>query len=277
MVLVADAGADPASGWTSYSMTLTENGGWRKTTLSGPPPTHTEFRAVLRSLTMLRIRGEFIDGGDTSGLDNVVLERESWSIDAAKKLPRYYQLNIDKAVVTAVFDDCFYIQDSTEYCGIQVRKDGYTAIAGTVINLGGVMATDSEGERFLGAYPVTVLDEPASVRPVCMANAAIGGSDWCFNPATEAGQEGIPGCPGLNNTGLLIRTCGAITHIDPAGDYIVVWDGSDRVTGDGHRGIRVRLEGHSVPTAGFVTVTGISSRCVIDGKAYPQVRAVLIE
>ncbi|MBU6399877.1 MAG: hypothetical protein KGS61_06125 [Verrucomicrobia bacterium] len=61
----------PGTNWTSYRVPLTEAAGWTKDTLDGPTPTHDEFLSVLRSLSNLRIRGEYRVGGDVGGLDNV--------------------------------------------------------------------------------------------------------------------------------------------------------------------------------------------------------------
>lgn len=72
MVLVADAGANPVPNvWTSYSISLTENAGWRIGGLDGPIPTQSQFEAVLKSLVVFRIRGEFTAGSETTSLDNV--------------------------------------------------------------------------------------------------------------------------------------------------------------------------------------------------------------
>lgn len=276
-VLVADGGADPGSSWTSYAITLTENGGWRKGTLNGPPPTKEEFLAVLSSLSMLRIRGEFIDGGDTSGLDNVVLERTSHSVVSAKQSARWTQVTIDQVSVSAVFADCFYVQDDAVPCGVEVRKAGYQAEVGTRVDIIGVVDTDANGERYIDAAS-TEPSGTSNVTPLWMPIGAVGGSNWIFDPTAGAGQEGIPGVFGLCNTGLLVRLCGRIVFADQGGDYIVVSDGSNRLTDGGYSGIRIQRNGIELPVGtNFVTVTGISSRCVIDGHVYPQVRAVLIQ
>lgn len=69
--------------WTSYSIPLDEDAGWRKIDslsveyvsaerfASFPPVTSEELRAVLGALTTFRIRGEFNTGEDTGALDNV--------------------------------------------------------------------------------------------------------------------------------------------------------------------------------------------------------------
>ncbi len=72
LVLVADLGPNPIPGlWTSYSIGLTESSGWRINSLDGPAPTQNQFQAVLDSLLVFRIRGEFTAGPETTSLDNV--------------------------------------------------------------------------------------------------------------------------------------------------------------------------------------------------------------
>lgn len=73
--LVMDFGANPAvaPAWRHYSVLLTEEGGWRIGSLTGPPPSPEQFRAVLSNLDSLRICADFRNGMETVALDNVVL------------------------------------------------------------------------------------------------------------------------------------------------------------------------------------------------------------
>lgn len=73
LLLVADAGANPALGtWTDYSVSLSPSS-WHVGSLDGPNPSQTQFDQVLSNLTIFRIRGEFFDGGnpETTSLDSV--------------------------------------------------------------------------------------------------------------------------------------------------------------------------------------------------------------
>lgn len=72
MNLVFDTPTDPGLQWTQYTVNLSETAGWKKQ-IDGTSPTRAEMQAVLASLTGLQIRGEFQEGPDTGGLDNVVL------------------------------------------------------------------------------------------------------------------------------------------------------------------------------------------------------------
>lgn len=63
----------PGTSWTGYSVLLRRDAGWHKDDLNGQYATEAELRAVLGNLTSLKIRGEYREGDDTGGLDNVVL------------------------------------------------------------------------------------------------------------------------------------------------------------------------------------------------------------
>ncbi len=73
LILVYDTPRNPPNLWFTYDVPLVETSGWRKGSLTGPPPSATEMQAVLGSLTRLGLRGDFIFGQATSYLDNVVL------------------------------------------------------------------------------------------------------------------------------------------------------------------------------------------------------------
>jgi hypothetical protein len=63
----------PGTDWTSYAVTLHPSVGWQQDDGSGPPATLSDFQTVLSNLTALEIRGEYVTGSDTGGLDNVQL------------------------------------------------------------------------------------------------------------------------------------------------------------------------------------------------------------
>ena len=70
----------PGLDWTPYSFTLDDTSGWTIDDQAGghgPAATEAELRQVLKSLTSLRIRGEFVDGDlDQACLDNVYFGRD---------------------------------------------------------------------------------------------------------------------------------------------------------------------------------------------------------
>ncbi|MBM7845110.1 laminin B domain-containing protein [Herpetosiphon giganteus] len=70
ITLEFDTAVNPATTWTSYRVPLDEQAGWI-IQATGIAPTASEMQSVLSNLTTLWIRGEFRDGPDTGGLDNV--------------------------------------------------------------------------------------------------------------------------------------------------------------------------------------------------------------
>ena len=69
--LTFDTPYNPALKWTSYSIKLDETVGWKKGAVNA---TKAEIQGVLQNLTNLQIRGEFRNGPDTEGLDNVMIK-----------------------------------------------------------------------------------------------------------------------------------------------------------------------------------------------------------
>jgi gliding motility-associated-like protein len=77
MILMFNTADNPNTTWTPYTVALTEASGWRvngTNIILNRRPTAAEFRAVLCNIKRLWIRGEFVDGADEGGLDNVILE-----------------------------------------------------------------------------------------------------------------------------------------------------------------------------------------------------------
>jgi RHS repeat-associated protein len=73
ITLVFDLNNNPDTTWTNYQVELKENAGWINQA-TGQAATQDEFLTVLSALTDLRIRGEYVVGLDTGGLDNVNLQ-----------------------------------------------------------------------------------------------------------------------------------------------------------------------------------------------------------
>ena len=76
ITIVADAGSNPGLDWTSYSIALDTSAGWTLNSLGGTPATQADILAVLTDLNDMLIRGEYVSGADTGGLDNVVLNSD---------------------------------------------------------------------------------------------------------------------------------------------------------------------------------------------------------
>ncbi len=73
MRIVFNTEQNPALEWTDYSVTLSEEAGWQINDLTGSAVNEEDIIKVLKNLTAIYIRGEFVVGEDTGGLDNVIL------------------------------------------------------------------------------------------------------------------------------------------------------------------------------------------------------------
>ncbi|MFY9509693.1 MAG: laminin B domain-containing protein [Rubrivivax sp.] len=83
-VLLAHGGAAaPGSDWTSYTVALVADGGWHIGSLEGAVATTADLAAVLANLSALRIRGDYYQASELTGLDNVVLTTVSEPATAA--------------------------------------------------------------------------------------------------------------------------------------------------------------------------------------------------
>lgn len=69
--LVFNIKATPAREWTAYEARLDDASGWKVDEAALPAATEAQLKSVLKSLTSLRLRGEFADGPDSACLDNV--------------------------------------------------------------------------------------------------------------------------------------------------------------------------------------------------------------
>lgn len=69
-----DLPSAPGTRWTSYEVDLSERGAWVDLA-TNRTASRSQIRAALRGASELRIRGEFRDGPDTGGLDNVYVGR----------------------------------------------------------------------------------------------------------------------------------------------------------------------------------------------------------
>lgn len=122
----------------------------------------------------------------------------------------------------------------------------------------------------LAAAPVLA----EAIAPLALNNTAVGGA--ALNQYTPGVENGT----GVNNIGLLIKTWGKVTFVDPANKYFYINDGSNRQDGSGQTGLRIDCDnlaaGNTITPPAvntYVMVTGISSTIVISTKIQPNVRA----
>ena len=205
---------------------------------------------------------------------------------AAKQLPDGSIVGLVSKIVTAVFGDHFYVEESDRSMGIRVTPVEMPAglAAGKTVDVGGTMATNSDGERHIVGASV-YLNGTGSVDPLALSNKAIGGGDWLYDPGSGAGQQGlreyrfvkelgqrvIVDVSGLNNIGSLVRSWGKVTYAGTG--YYYIDDGSGLDDDSGHIGVKVEATGLTIPPENsYVVVTGISSCYRSAGELYRLVR-----
>lgn len=152
--------------------------------------------------------------------------------------------NIGSAIVSAAFPDFFYIEAADRTSGVKVDKTGHGLSAGMKAGITGTVQTNADGERYIAAATAAQVGTGA-VNPLALTNKALGGGPFGL-------QSGIAGAFGLNNIGLLVRTCGKYTYVDE--HTFTIDDGS---------GVNVKCVVPSGviidPGWSYVSVTGISS------------------
>lgn len=148
--------------------------------------------------------------------------------------------------------NCIYVESASRTLGIRVDTTS-TFSEGEMVNVSGAIQTDSvTGERYMspsGGYPAS-MGMMNVLKPLVMQSGVVGGEDSGL-------QKGITGGYGVNNIGLLVTVCGAVTGFDNPGSpasWFKIDDGS---------GFAAKVK---VPTGvtisntwTFVKVTGMSS------------------
>ena len=234
--------------------------------------------------------GQFVV--DASASTNYVVEHGYWhgdvgpaqvaSIGAAKSLADEAPLQLGSVnspvvvtVGTATFADRFYVEQPDRSSGIALQygtTGGPTFIEGDQIWLVGKLNTLG-GERIIQYASPQLVGHVDPLRPLFMVIPNLGGGDLFAN--TRGVLDGI----GLNNLGLLIKTCGgSVSYRDPSGRFFYLDNGDDLYDGS-HYGVRVICDGFAagaklaMPAYGSkVVVTGISSTAIISGKTVRAIR-----
>ena len=81
--IVLDLADNPGIDWTSYSVTLDMSTLWKiDNIITGEIATSEQILAVLSNIISLKIRGEYVSGSDTGGLDNVILQNNLLAVSS---------------------------------------------------------------------------------------------------------------------------------------------------------------------------------------------------
>ncbi|MCE5323688.1 right-handed parallel beta-helix repeat-containing protein [bacterium] len=200
------------------------------------------------------------------------------SISEAKKLGNGVLVEVSGVVVTAVFDDGFYVQELDRISGIKVRTYSPTVSVGQMVKVEGVMTTTGI-EREIMNPKVTLLKAAAGeLKPLCISNSALGGGSfegqtgvWGWEIVTGPDGKSVKqwkSASGLNNIGLLVTTWGTVKEfINEARPYMLINDGS-------LNDVRVYLPDDALdPEIGkTAVVTGIST--IVSNDSGSTLRAV---
>ncbi|MDI6828999.1 MAG: hypothetical protein QME62_11000, partial [Armatimonadota bacterium] len=177
-----------------------------------------------------------------------ILPCEPATIGTARQSPDGHAVLLSNNIVTAVFQDEFYIEDPCRAAGIKVFSTVPVQI-GDNVEVRGIVA-GNEVERFITKAEVTCNGVGPAIEPIFMCNYFIGG-------AADGLIPGATGSISLNNVGLLITTTGRIKSI--ASDHVYISDGSAPREGTKRSGMKVFITNTSNLDIGMlIAVTGIS-------------------
>ena len=157
-------------------------------------------------------------------------------------------------IITRVFPDYFYIEDTNRAYGIKVVRNNHTFVHNTLIDVTGTMQTDSNYERYLYLDSYT-LHDTSNINPLGMPNRSLGGGDLGYDSAIPVGQRGITGANGFNNIGLFVRAWGKVSEVGTS--YFKINDGSGV-------DLEVAYSPGNLTAGNYIAVTGISS-CEVSG------------
>lgn len=198
--------------------------------------------------------------------DYTIVVIQPVSIEDAKALPDGTQVALTDVVVSRKGQRGFYVEEPDRSAGIYVKWASGFVAEGWTVQVEGVLETDDDFERRVVASDVRrVEDELPMIRPVGMAIRNLGGSDFRVDPESPTtGQRGVTGGAGLSNIGLLVKTWGRVTQIDPDGQYFYISDGSTVMDGTqtggvDNEGVRVGRDPLGLRPGDYLTVVGISS------------------
>lgn len=166
---------------------------------------------------------------------------------AKRDTPDGLPVSLQGLSVTAILPGSVYVEQPDRTAGIRVETTRTLAV-GDLVNVEGVIDTDSNLERYIAAEPTYPVPTGAklSVKPVGLANRAMVGGDFGF-------QLGIPGDGNLNTIGLLVTIWGPVSDFDGAGSFMIGDAAGPRV--------KVVVPSGEKPNydALYATVTGICS------------------
>ncbi len=178
-----------------------------------------------------------------SGISIDIGVDEYWPlIFDAKKLSDNSTIALTGQIITASFPDCYYVESPDRVMGIRVEKptSNDSLTRGAKVKVAGQCQTNANGERCIMSATISELDHGFSITPQGTNNRSIGNGPFGY-------QEGVYGWIirldaeykphrvwgpvfGQNNIGLLIKTWGKVTDIQPetaTPEWFKIDDGSN--------------------------------------------------
>ena len=181
----------------------------------------------------------------------VVVTPDTVSIAEAKAQPDGSYVKLAQKVVTGVFADHFYVQETNRASGIRV--DGALSVTpGSLVDVTGKMWLDSGERQLVEAAVSDPLGTPGVPVPLSVSGVSLGGGAFnAFTPGVEGGY-------GLSNLGLLVRVYGKVSGKTSTGFRLD--DGSVPSAAGAAPGVWVVSGTFHQPDEGaFSTVIGVSS------------------
>ena len=179
---------------------------------------------------------------------HVISSTQESSIGRTRQLADAQVVYLKDKIVSAVFDDCIYIQEPMGYAGIKVLCGEIDPpVMGDRVSINAAVAT-VYAEKSLVLQTLTVEDASGTPKALGLTNSGI---------IDAAAKSGFQRTDGACTTGLLAVIWGQVT--ESTEEYIYVDDGSGVIDPTGERGIKVRLCGQAVSVGSYIRVTGIVS------------------
>ncbi len=222
--------------WRTYGTPITESL-WTCVTGS--------WDALLDNVTTFRVRMEFINGDEITGLDNVSLTDDctQTTIGLAKQMPNGQCVQVS-GVVTRVLPEAMYVQSEDRSAGIRV-KNSFALAEGDRVTLSGNLGVSGQ-ERVLENAVVLSQTSGELPKPLHVLAHQLGGQGaTAADPQLGTSQD-------LKETGLLVRASGRVGRV--GGSTFGIDDGS------GILADITCVSGLAIPRLGAtVGLTGISA------------------
>lgn len=161
-------------------------------------------------------------------------------------------ISLPGKIVTAVFPDCFFVEEDDRASGIRCFEGPTTLKAGDVVDIWGDLETIS-GERCLTGVTHSVVGSTDPVKPVAISSRGLK-------------------VKGIDTLGLLVSIYGRVTD---AGDgWFVVDDGLGLPSARSGKGLEVRCEGTPTSVGKSVLAVGVLCREPSNGQIVTVLRLI---